>query len=246
MLNKSGIGGSTCMNSIFDKLCPQSLAMTLSIIKDNDDFIVYIVDANYQKQYYVSPNFEKIWGLPVSSFYENMSYWHDTVETNDRVRVVSVMNNQFEHGEIPLNNELYRIFNRERDFQWLKSRSFPLYNKRNQCIAIVGIIEVLSQEKYTHLTDNTRKPNRKEQHRLNDLISLLNTDLDLNPAAKAKLNMPLQQGLSKDQIILQSNNQSVSLTRREYQCLHSTASGNSAKEIARELEIGRASCRERV
>jgi PAS domain S-box-containing protein len=52
--------------------------------------VIWITSLDPEKMLYVSPSFERVWGLPVAEIYRNPRRWTGTIHAADRDRVVSV------------------------------------------------------------------------------------------------------------------------------------------------------------
>ncbi len=51
--------------------------------------VIWITSLDPEKVLYVSPSFERIWGLPVEDLYQNPRLWIDTIHPEDRERVAN-------------------------------------------------------------------------------------------------------------------------------------------------------------
>lgn len=71
---------------------------------------------------YVSPMYEKIWGKPRESLYENPASFLDAVHPEDRPRVETAFEREQTGGDF---NEEYRIIQPDGSVRWIHARTFP-------------------------------------------------------------------------------------------------------------------------
>ncbi len=105
-------------------------------------------DNSCNKQLYLSPGYEKVWGRSRASLYENPDSWLDTLHPEDRERASNVA--RFEtldaDGQNAQYEYRYRIYTQEGELRWIKDTSFPIQDEKNNFIGFAGIAEDVTKE----------------------------------------------------------------------------------------------------
>ena len=108
-----------------------------------EDFF-WIKDAHTQQFLYVSPAFERIWGIPSRQLEENPQAWLDFVHPEDRDRVQLLNAEPVEPG--PRDVE-YRIIRPDRRVRWLRSRIYPVLAGDGRVERWVGVTRDITRER---------------------------------------------------------------------------------------------------
>lgn len=110
--------------------------------------VFWAYDPRQNKQIYVSPSYEKIWGKSRESLYQNPATWIETLIDEDRYPNPDEMRiNLMEKEGLDVKYEVrYRIYNAKGEVTWIKDTSFPIYDEKNQFIAFAGIAEDVTKE----------------------------------------------------------------------------------------------------
>ena len=116
---------------------------------DKVQTVFWVRDMNCNKQLYVSPGYEKIWGRSVESLYENPDSWIDTLVPEDRIgphAAETLVQDHLEKslGEIQYEKR-YRIRRTDGEVRWIKDISFPIYDNRDKFIGFAGIAEDITK-----------------------------------------------------------------------------------------------------
>lgn len=88
--------------------------------------VFWIRDTDYKTVLYLSPAFEKIWGILPEKIFEGEIQWVETVHVHDRA--------QFEYD--PLKE--YRIVRPDQTIRYIQELSFPLYDEEHHLIGFAG------------------------------------------------------------------------------------------------------------
>lgn len=100
--------------------------------------VFWVKDTKLNKQLYISPAFEKIWGRSVESLYQHPESWADSLVPEDRIRSPFI--------ELEEQNEKrYRIARPDGDIRWIKDISFPIQDETNNLIGYAGIAEDITK-----------------------------------------------------------------------------------------------------
>lgn len=110
--------------------------------------VFWVRDADYKTQLYISPAYEKIWGIPGEKLYENSESWFASLMLDDRERVVQ----EIEH--IKLNPRLkhnfsleYRIVRPDNQIRWIQEIGFPLFDAGQKFLGYAGVAKDITYEK---------------------------------------------------------------------------------------------------
>ncbi|MBX6365196.1 MAG: PAS domain S-box protein [Gemmatimonadetes bacterium] len=96
---------------------------------------------------YVSPGFERIWGIPAEEAVANPYRWLDGVHPDDRERVVAAaMRNRDAAFEIE-----YRVVRPDGEVRWVRDRGFPARDGRGALLRVAGVAEDITERKRAEL-----------------------------------------------------------------------------------------------
>ena len=104
-------------------------------LAENIDEVFWIANPIDGKILYVSPAFEKIWGMPCKVLYKSRQVWLDTIHRDDREQVLLAMRTKQNRGEY---DETYRIVRPDGSVRWIHDRAFPLRNAAGDVFRVVG------------------------------------------------------------------------------------------------------------
>ncbi|OGT63710.1 MAG: hypothetical protein A3E85_05630 [Gammaproteobacteria bacterium RIFCSPHIGHO2_12_FULL_45_12] len=102
----------------------------------------------YNKQLYISPGYEKIWGRDRESVYNNPETWLDTLHPEDRERTKSGGRFSSSGEKLPAHETewRYRILTPEGEVVWIKDTGFPIHDDKNAFIGYAGIAQDITKE----------------------------------------------------------------------------------------------------
>jgi len=95
---------------------------------------------------YVSPSFEKIWGVPCQAIYENPQIFAEIIHPEDKTIVKEIIQSN-EFKEKGLFNYEYRIIRADNQVRWINAKTVPIVDDSGQIIKRVGIASDIT-EKY--------------------------------------------------------------------------------------------------
>jgi len=107
-------------------------------LADNITDVFWIRSPDMHEVHYVSPAFEKIWGVPVGTQFDNPQQWTDFIVPEDRERV--------QRGFLALTRDAatidveYRIRRPDGEVRWIRSRGFQVRDADNKLIRLIGIV----------------------------------------------------------------------------------------------------------
>jgi PAS domain S-box-containing protein len=118
-------------------------------LADNITDVFWIRSPDMHEVHYVSPAFEKIWGVPVDTQFDNPQQWTDFILPEDRERVQS--------GFLALTRDAatidveYRIRRPDGEVRWIRSRGFQVRDADNKLIRLIGIVTDIHDLKLAQL-----------------------------------------------------------------------------------------------
>lgn len=110
--------------------------------------VFWVRDPKCNKQLYVSPAYEKVWGRSCENLYKNPTEWEKTLISEDqRLYSASMRLQQLtEKGPEIQYEDRYRIMHPEGGVLWIKDTSFPIYDDQNEFIGFAGIAEDITKD----------------------------------------------------------------------------------------------------
>ncbi len=106
------------------------------------DEVFWMTDLEKQKIFYVSPAYEKIWGLSCQSVYENPRSFIDAIHLEDRERVLTAFAKQSDGTY----DETYRVIHPDGRVRWVHDRSFPPILV-GACKQVIGVAQDITERK---------------------------------------------------------------------------------------------------
>jgi PAS domain S-box-containing protein len=91
---------------------------------------------------YVNPAYEKIWGRPCASVYQNPHQWLETIHLDDRERIREAVVKKQAQGTY---DEIYRISRPDGSIRWIRDRAYPVRNERGDVYRVVGTAEDITE-----------------------------------------------------------------------------------------------------
>ena len=113
-------------------------------LAENINEVFFVLTPGADQALYVSPGFERIWGLSSDTVYGNPMVWQESIHPDD-LEQTRLMAARRPVGE-PVEFE-YRIRTPDGLEKWVRSRSFPVLDQGGQLIRIVGIAEEITEQK---------------------------------------------------------------------------------------------------
>lgn len=105
-------------------------------------------DDSCNRQIYLSPGYEKVWGRSRDSLYSNPDSWLDTLHPDDREPASNAMRFQAldKVGPNVHYENRYRIHTPKGEVRWIKDTSFPIQDENNNFIGFAGVAEDVTKE----------------------------------------------------------------------------------------------------
>ena len=113
-------------------------------LADNIEDVIWIADRSITKLLYISPAYEKVFGLSCASVYERLDSFLDAVHPNDREGVQRLLERQREGDCEPFE---YRIVRPDGTIRWILRRTFPILNDKGAIYRVAGIAQDITERK---------------------------------------------------------------------------------------------------
>ena len=118
-------------------------------LADNITDVFWIRSPDMREVHYVSPAFEKIWGVPVGTQFDDPQQWLDFIVPEDRERVQSEFLTLTR--DAPSIDVEYRIRRPDGELRWIRSRGFQVRDSANNLIRLTGIVTDIHDLKLAQL-----------------------------------------------------------------------------------------------
>ena len=114
---------------------------------------------------YVSPSFEKIWGVPCQEIYQNPQIFTEKIHPEDKPIVQEIFQSN-EFNEKGLFNYEYRIIRADNQVRWINAKTVPIVDDSGQVIKRVGIASDITEKRQTVQELIQAKEHAEESDRL--------------------------------------------------------------------------------
>jgi PAS domain S-box-containing protein len=129
----------------------------------NIDECFWLRDDN--KILYVSPGFEKIWGIPCQCLYDNPQLFSEKIHPDDKSVVLKILqSDNFRKNGIF--NYDYRIIREDKEVRWINAKSFPVMDHNGKFIRRAGIAIDITEKIQKHQELIKAKEHAEESDRL--------------------------------------------------------------------------------
>jgi diguanylate cyclase (GGDEF)-like protein/PAS domain S-box-containing protein len=122
------------------RISEERLESILSSIED----VVWSIDADTEKLIYCNSALEKIYGYPISNFFEDEQFWLKVIHQDDRPRIEKVNHNVLTEGVV---HDEYRILRPDQEVRWVSDRRYLIYDQHGKPVRIDGITRDITDQK---------------------------------------------------------------------------------------------------
>ncbi len=112
----------------------------LSTIED----VVWSAKTDGSEYYYMSPNVEKVYGIPLSEFKQNPMLWLNSIHPDDRDQIEQISSKLLEKEKI---FQEYRIIRNTGEIRWIEDRKYVIHDDHQHVVRIGGIARDITERK---------------------------------------------------------------------------------------------------
>ena len=117
----------------------------LRLIAETIDEVVWSADIKTEKNFYISPAYERLWERSRQSLMENPNSFADAIHPQDRERVLTGVEAAKRDG-LPFDFE-YRIVLPDGALRWIWDRGYPVHTESGAATRYVGAAQDISKRK---------------------------------------------------------------------------------------------------
>ncbi|MEH2330281.1 PAS domain-containing protein [Nostoc sp.] len=110
-------------------------------IAENIDAVFWIREVSENRVSYVSPAYERLWGLNPQELYQGQQAWVDRIHLEDRESTQRAFQEKAVAGKF---DQEYRIILPDGSIRWVRDRCFPLRDETGEIYRFTGIAEDIS------------------------------------------------------------------------------------------------------
>ncbi len=115
------------------------------LLANNITDVFWIRSADMRELLYLSPGFERIWGLPADTFYANPQQWTDIIVAEDRERVRIAFDELTRNT--PSVDVEHRITRPDSEIRWVRTRGFQVRDAVGKLIRLTGIVTDITESR---------------------------------------------------------------------------------------------------
>ncbi len=119
-------------------------------LAENLNEVFWLGSPDWKEIIYISPAYEKIWGMNKEDLYKNPRVWIDSVHPEDREQVIEDIPVDPKDITDCINFREYRILKSDGEILWIKARAYPVYDNDGKLIRIAGIAEDITARKHAN------------------------------------------------------------------------------------------------
>lgn len=111
---------------------------------ENITEVFWLTDWQLNEVLYVSPQYEKLYGMPTEELYRNSSSWSKAIHPEDRARITKAFREKAMKGTY---DEEYRLLMEDGTIKWVRDRAFPVFDPSGNVSRVAGITENITEKK---------------------------------------------------------------------------------------------------
>ena len=112
---------------------------------------IWIRALNPEKVLYVSPSFERIWGLPLKDVHQNPGLWADAIHPEDRDRITGAFTRWISGEDEICHDAEYRITRPDGSIRWIHDRGVLSRDEHGKPCRVSGISADITDRKRAEL-----------------------------------------------------------------------------------------------
>lgn len=127
-------------------------------LAENLKEVFWLGSPDWNEIIYISPAFEKIWGVKTQALYEHPRIWVDAIHPDDKAQVISDIPKHPNDITDIIDFREFRIQRPDSKTCWIKARAYPIRDADGKVIRIAGIAEDITERK---LAEDTIRRSQK-------------------------------------------------------------------------------------
>ncbi len=116
-------------------------------VAENINEVFWLCSPDWQELYYISPAFEKLWGMSSEQLYKNPNLWLARVFSEDRRQVLEDVPRDLQQVKDYIDFRAYRIHSASGELCWVKARAYLIHDAAGKVIRVAGIAEDITEQK---------------------------------------------------------------------------------------------------
>jgi PAS domain S-box-containing protein len=118
-------------------------------LAENIDAVFWVTDFPDRKVVYVSPAYERLWGMSAARLYTEPREWIQMIHPDDRPRAEALFVDRVREGSFDAE---YRILTPDGRLRWVRDRGFPVRDADGNIRRVAGIAEDITDRKRAEMT----------------------------------------------------------------------------------------------
>lgn len=223
------------------KISIQSLNSLFNFIHEIPSMVLWIRDVTFNKQIYVSENYEKIWGHSLEKLYNFPQSFEETIISKDKKIYYDSLRDKININTNEKSEEdktyFWRVKQKNSKVIYAEDHHCLLINNENQPVGFVGFAKLISQKEWLKCASNI-KPEESKNNIADikkNVFDILKKELQLyKKIASSDKSQPLD---FISLIHLTALKSSARLTAQEIVCLSYLLQGMPSKHIALRMNL---------
>lgn len=108
--------------------------------------VFWMMNAKGNELLHVSPAFEKIWGYPLKSLYDDANFWNETIIEIDRSKAIRAFA-LIRDGEEDEADLIYRIQDKAGIERWIRDRVYATRDEQGNLLYLTGVATDITERK---------------------------------------------------------------------------------------------------
>ncbi|MBM3215236.1 PAS domain S-box protein [Candidatus Poribacteria bacterium] len=114
-------------------------------LAENVDDVFWLIDVPTRRLLYVSPSFERVWGIPIADLRTRPRQWLETIRSDNKPDVLESMRRILDNG-ISTDDE-FAIMRPDGSERWIRARAFAIRDASGAIVRIAGIATDITERR---------------------------------------------------------------------------------------------------